>query len=335
MSGTLPSPEAAAPAFTVFTATYNRAHTLHRVYDSLAAQTFRDFEWLVVDDGSSDGTAELVQRWAAEASFPIRYAYKPNGGKHTAWNLGLKLARGRFFLSLDSDDACVPEALAVFNEAWHSIPPDQRSRFTGVCCLASDPQGHIAGDRFPQDVLDSDSNEIRYRYKVAGEKWGFHRIEVAREFPFPEMDGVSYVPESVVWGRIAARYRERFINRVLRIYFQEASEASRLTVAPMWKNSAALALGARCALNERLPWFFHDAKFFIKAAANLSRVSWHAGESIGQQRRQLRGLCATALWAAMLPVGYVLYLRDCRRRHGLAAQLSEPKSAADRSSARG
>lgn len=315
-------PSGGGPVFTVFTATYNRAHTLHRVYESLARQTFRDFEWLVVDDGSTDGTAELVQRWTAEAAFPIRYAYKPNGGKHTAWNLGVRLASGRLFLSLDSDDACVPEALAVFHQAWESIPPDQRDHFTGVCCLASDPQGRVAGDLFPQDVLDSDSNEIRYRYRVAGEKWGFHRIEVAREFPFPEMAGVSYVPESIVWGRIAARYRERFINRVLRIYFQDASEASRLTVAPMWRNSAALAFGARCALNERLRWFFHDPKYFAKAAANLSRVSWHAGQGVVQQGAQLRGFGARLLWALMLPVGRLLYLRDCARRAAVERRVA-------------
>lgn len=311
-------PRLVAPTFTVFTATYNRAHTLHRVHDSLRRQTFRDFEWLVVDDGSSDGTAELVQQWQAEADFPIRYEYKPNGGKHTAWNRGVQLARGRFFLSLDSDDACVPEALQVFLEAWNGIPAGEREHFTGVCCLAADQNGHVAGDRFPQDVFDSDSNAIRYKHRVSGEKWGFHRIEVAREFPFPEMDGVSYVPESIVWGRIAKRYKERFINRVLRIYHQEASEASRLTVAPMWKNSAALAYGLRAALNERLQWFFHEPRYFLKTAANLSRVSWHAGQGVGEQYRQLSSAFARLLWAAMMPAGRVLYLRDCRRRDRLA-----------------
>ena len=101
--------------FTVFTPTYNRAHTLSRVYKSLADQTFKNFEWLIVDDGSTDGTKVLIEKWTEEASFPIRYFYQENQGKHIAHNLGVKKARGELFLSLDSDDTCVPEALERFN----------------------------------------------------------------------------------------------------------------------------------------------------------------------------------------------------------------------------
>ncbi len=75
--------------FTVFTATYNRAHTLHRVYNALQQQTFRDFEWLVVDDGSTDNTEALVRRWQMESAFPIHYIMQPNGGKHSAHNRSL------------------------------------------------------------------------------------------------------------------------------------------------------------------------------------------------------------------------------------------------------
>jgi GT2 family glycosyltransferase len=95
------------PLFTVFTPTYNRAHTIGRVYESLRAQTFRDLEWLVVDDGSKDNTREVVEGFAREAGFPIRYVYKENGGKHTARNLAVKHASGELFLVLDSDDSCV------------------------------------------------------------------------------------------------------------------------------------------------------------------------------------------------------------------------------------
>ncbi|WP_395309806.1 glycosyltransferase family A protein [Mycobacterium sp. AMU20-3851] len=303
--------------FTVFTATFNRAKTLPRVYDSLARQTFRDFEWLIVDDGSTDGTRELVQTWLGEATFPIRYFYKSNGGKHTAWNMGVDRAQGQFFLSLDSDDACTADALRVFNDTWQSIHPDRRAAFTGACCLVMDSNGQILGDRFPEDVFDSNSNALRFKHHIAGEKWGFHRIDVVREFQFPEREGMRYVPESIVWGRIAARYQERFINKALRIYHTDAE--IRLST-PSWRDPECFALGAQCALEEQAGrWFVNNPIFFLKAAANFSRNSWLSGVGLVTQGRRLNGLAARGLWCAMLPVGWVLYRRDLPRRAAFMA----------------
>ena len=303
-----------APAFTVFTPSYNRADKLHRVHDSLAQQTFRDFEWLVIDDGSTDDTRAVVEAWEAVADFPIRYVHKPNGGLHTAWNLGIELARGRFFLFHGSDDACTPDALQVFHDTWESIHPSRRSEFTGVCCLCSDLEGHVVGDRFPEDVFDSDSNALRFKHHIQGEKWGFHRIEVVREFPFPELRGVRYVPESIIWGRIADRYKERFINRVLRIYYEDPADAGRLSLTPVWVNAPGNALAAQHALEEQLRWLRYDPKYFLRAAANFSRNSWHAGDGVAAQWKSLSGVEARMLWLAMLPVGRALYRRDTRAR---------------------
>src|SRR5207237_1817583 len=105
-------------AFTVFTATFNRAHTLPRVYDSLRVQTLTDFEWLVVDDGSTDGTRELVAGWAAQPAFPIRYFHQENSGKHVAENVAVREAHGRFTATLDSDDWYAPDALESSLAAW-------------------------------------------------------------------------------------------------------------------------------------------------------------------------------------------------------------------------
>ena len=159
--------------FTVFTATYNRAHVLHRVYESLRAQTFRDFEWLVVDDGSTDETRALIEGWRDEANFPIRYYHQEeNQGKHVAYNRAVTLARGRLFLTLDSDDACVAHALERFNQYWNAIPEHERPKFSAITCLCADHKGHVLGKPFPDQVVDSDSLDCRYRLKVRGEKWG-------------------------------------------------------------------------------------------------------------------------------------------------------------------
>lgn len=299
--------------FTVFTATYNRAPTLPRVHASLAQQTFRDFEWLIVDDGSTDSTRELVEAWKAEAELRIRYVYKPNGGNHTAWNLGVDLAQGQFFLGLDSDDACTPDALQVFHDAWESIDPRRRETFTGVCCLVMDSNGDVVGDRFPADVFDSDSGALRFKYHIRGEKWGFHRIDVVREFRLPQYEGLSYVPESIIWWRIARRYQERFINKALRIYYDDAEV--RLS-CPSWQAPRSFVLGNQNAIEEQARhWFFHDPLFFLRAAASFSRNSWLAEAGVVAQGRQLNGLIAHTLWLTMLPVGWLLYRRDLVRRN--------------------
>ena len=139
--------------FTVFTATYNRAHLLSRVYNSLRQQTFRDFEWLVVDDGSTDDTRTVVETLQREADFPIRYIYQENGHKKTAFNRGVKEAKGDLFLPLDHDDEATPHALEIFHRHWITIPDDLRSKFTGVCGLCINEKGQIIGDSFPSDVF--------------------------------------------------------------------------------------------------------------------------------------------------------------------------------------
>ena len=131
--------------FTVYTGTRNRAHTLERPYRSLQAQTFRDFEWLVVDNESTDGTTELIEQWQAEADFPIRYIRHANRGHHGSSNVAVQNARGEFFLTLDSDDGAVPEALERFKAIWDDIPADRRDRYSAVTALATDENG--AADR--------------------------------------------------------------------------------------------------------------------------------------------------------------------------------------------
>lgn len=306
------------PFFTVFTPTYNRAATLHRVYDSLVPQTFRDFEWLIVDDGSKDDTRAIVEKWIAEAKFPIRYVYQENGGKHVAWNHGVELAAGFAFLSIDSDDAFIPESLQVFYDTWHSIPESARDGFTGVCALVENERGELSGTRYPSDVFDSDSIETRLRYKLEGEKWGFHRTDVLRAHPFPVVPGAKFVPESVVWFRIALKYKQRFINRVLRIWYQPETDGSRLTLSPVWKNAAGRAMVHRMIIDELGRWLPENPKFFLVAAASYSRTSLHAGHGFLQQWSELNSARGKLLWSVGLPIGSLYYLWDLPKKRKLA-----------------
>jgi glycosyltransferase involved in cell wall biosynthesis len=302
------------PTFTVFTPAYQRASELHRVYDSLTAQTFRDFEWLVVDDGSTDGTGEIVRRWAAEADFPIRYVRQENQGKHVAWNRGVEEAEGELFLALDSDDACVPEALERFHHHWTSIPERERAHFSAVTALCIDQNGDLVGTRFPHDVTDSDPLEIRYRHKVTGEKWGFHRTDVLREFPFPVVAGKPYVSETVVWDKIAHRYRTRYVNEPLRIYYIDFDEGNIMTtMRDASASSSGFIVVFREQLNEHLAYARHAPLEFVRAGALYTRHAIHQGLGPVRQMRALRP-AAWPFWLAGAPVGVALYVRDRIRR---------------------
>lgn len=301
--------------FTVFTPTYNRARTLNRVYGSLQKQTFHDLEWLIIDDGSSDNTAELVKAWQKEAGFPIRYLWQENQGINAAVNEGVNLAQGKFFLLIGSDDSFVPEALEKFIFYWEAIPEEKRDQFVGVSALCQDQYGNLVGDRFPSEVLDSDSMEIRYKFKVKGEKWGFLRTDVFRQFPFPVIPETKFVPEGIIWSAVARRFKTRFINVPLRIYWEdESNQSDQLTkISLPGKYAKGHALWHLSRLNHEINWFFNDPKEFFRSAVHYGRFSFHTGEGIFRQFAALKNNPARCLWFLMLPVAIGVFLRDPRK----------------------
>jgi glycosyltransferase involved in cell wall biosynthesis len=297
--------------FSVFTPTYNRAHTLDRVYRSLKAQTYRDFEWLIVDDGSTDGTRELVEGWAREADFPVRYEWQENRGKHFATNRGIELARGELFITADSDDEFPPEALETFRRVWESILAGERPGFAGAAGLCVDQHGRLVGDRFPESPLDSTHLERKYRYKVKGEKWGFVRTEVMREFPFVETAEMS----GFRWSDIGRKYKTRFFNEVVRIYYVgeggSLSSRDRKIRKPLMG-----ALRNAGVLNDDLDWFHCDPVAFIKNAVHYGRFSLLAGWSLRDQRAKLKPGLARLLWVLALPAAWLVSRRDLFRGRG-------------------
>ncbi|MDD5462883.1 MAG: glycosyltransferase family A protein [Methylococcales bacterium] len=297
--------------FTVFTPAYNRAHTLPRVYESLKQQTFRDFEWLIVDDGSTDNTKELVEVWQKENRFPIRYFWQKNAHKKVAFNRGVKEARGELFFCWDSDDAALPEALEIFNQHWRNIPEEERDGFAAVWSLCLDERGNLVGDKFPEDVFDSNTLEIFYRYKVMGEKWGCQRTDVLRQFPFPE-DVQGLVTENIVWSAIARNYKTRFINKALRIYYMEQTDSLMRTVAE--KNADGHALWTRDVLCNDLQWFFYYPTWFLKMAANYTRYVLHLQKNNVINRWVLHGFFPRLLVVVMYPVGLLVYQLDKRKK---------------------
>jgi glycosyltransferase involved in cell wall biosynthesis len=291
--------------FTILTPTYNRAHTLPRTYASLKAQSLLPHEWVVVDDGSTDGTAELVCGWTAEAPFPIQYVFQENAGKPAAHNVGVAAASGDLLAVLDADDWILPHALERLNALWKEIPETVRDAFTGITVNCQYQDGTIIGEPFPASPTDSTPYELWSRGWLKGEKWGFHRVDVLRKYSFPTFDREKYVPEGLVWNRIGQDYRMRFVNETL-----EVKEFQTDGITRNWlRTMAASPLGARLfyfELARHAP--SRRARFFGLASA--TRFGSHA-RGLRPDREILReaGLMAPAV----LLGGWTLWLLDQAR----------------------
>jgi len=206
---------------TVFTPTYNRAHLLMNLYKSLLKQTQFNFEWVIVDDGSTDNTKQVVDDiLKLNSPFDIRYYYQNNHGKHAAVNLGVDKANGDKFFIVDSDDWLPENAIEKISFYFDSIL--DKENFAGVGGLRLYPDNKSVGDTFNGNYLDCTTLE-RAKNKILGDKAEVFYTDILKRFPFPVFDGENFISEELVWARIAkAGYKIRWFNEG--IYFCEYLE---------------------------------------------------------------------------------------------------------------
>lgn len=197
---------------TVFTPTYNRAHTLGLVYECLCRQNSKDFEWLVIDDGSTDNTEELVADLNYKADFPVRYFKKENGGKHTAYNLALDRAGGQLFFVLDSDDTIPDDFMKTVSELNADMAGDDS--IGGAVALISDKSGNLRGASFPNGLRTTLMTLVRKEY--VGEYVFIFKTRVAKRFRFPVIKSEKYMPLRIVYDMFED-YQFLTVNKVLTI----------------------------------------------------------------------------------------------------------------------
>ena len=302
---------------TVFTPTYNRVHLLPRLYDSLCRQTYKDFEWVVVDDGSTDGTRTLFEESSAifhdeteeqensvlkhfkegNGISSIRYFHQKNGGKHRAINRGVKEAKGELFFILDSDDSLPPDALERVNYYYQQIKDDMS--FGGVCGYMAHHDGTIIGHGCELPMIDTNTIDLRNKYHVQGDMMEVFRTSVMRMVPFPEIPGERFCPEVLVWNRIAANYKLRVFHEV--IYYRDYLDggltdkivrirmqspiASMMTYSEMTcYKDVPLAQKVKAAINY---WRF---RFCNKGNRDIPRMAWY--------------------WNVLMPLGWLMHKRD-------------------------
>ena len=201
---------------TVLTPTFNRGGggRLQSLWNSLQKQTVKDFEWLVVDDGSTDGTKDLITQLQEKSDFPIRYIYKSNGGKHTALNIGIQTICSELIFIVDSDDCVTDDAV----ESILKIHKKYRSQnnICGYAFLRAFPDGKVNGKKFDVDEKIGSYIDVR----VNGDDTGADKAEVfkthcLKEFPFPEYPNEKFLGEDLVWVRMARKYEMVHINKAI------------------------------------------------------------------------------------------------------------------------
>lgn len=299
------TPGSARPTFTVFTPTYNRADVLHRPHASLVAQSFPDFEWLVIDNASHDDTATRVEALRTSSPFPVTFLQNAeNIGFARSWNRAVHAARGELFVYLRSADELVPDALERLAAHWSAIPAPERSRFTGVTGLVIDEHGVLLSRPFPRPVMDSDAREVFYRYRLRDETFGFNRTDVLRAHLMPEIEGYTgYVPQSMLWRQIARTYRMRYVNEVLRVFWQDRADSMGRTTDPQ-SVAPGHVVRTRDTLNHDLAWMRHDPVDVYLDAVAYVIASRRLGHSLARQVTALERPAARLLWLAALPAAY-------------------------------
>lgn len=201
---------------TILTPTYNRAGELADLFRSLERQTVSDFEWLIVDDGSTDGTEQAVRGWEKTTELPIRYMYKENGGKHTALNLGIREIDSPLTFIVDSDDELPTDAVETilrYEERYRGRP-----ELCGFSFLRANRSGEVNGMQYsPDELVDTYTNVRINGHDIYADKAEVFYTRCLKEFPFPEYPGERFLGEDTVWIRMARKYKMVHINQVVYI----------------------------------------------------------------------------------------------------------------------
>lgn len=276
---------------TILTPTYNRAHTLPRLFQSLYEQTSHGFEWLVIDDGSSDDTEQVVSKFKSESPFPVRYIKKQNGGKHSALNLGFREANRKWIFILDSDDWLRSDCM---DKLTSELTRDDFC-FDSLSFLRSYENGDIIGDYYPDGLLNfSDRADL----KIKGDKAEVFNKECLDGFSFPVYENENFMAESPLYIWYAQRYTTKFINYDGYVCEYQGDGLSANSITNRYKS-----LNSTLYVTEMKYKSHHD--FFMKGRAS---INWW--------RFKMPSLYLRKEWRPPLiyfPAGFILFFVDLAR----------------------
>lgn len=296
------------PTVTILTPSYNRAHTLPRVFESLQKQTFQDFEWLVIDDGSTDNTKEVVDGFQKISDFKIRYYHQKNHHKFLTFFRGIDLAEGQYFSPLDSDDALLEDALEVLINTWKNIPDSQNIVFVSTLC--EDQFGNLVGDQFTQDPLICTIFDMRFKYNIKGDKWGMGKTEIYKKMKLnlDDLSGRGFIPEGVFQYQFDKLGLHYCINKVTRIYFRDMND--ELSLANQFydrKNAFGLAENYKAFLNTYHTKFFSYPKTLIRNLGGYLKFSALDKRSYVKSIKEIDSTVLKLLTIVFYPIFKIIY----------------------------
>ena len=273
--------------FSIFTATYNRCNLLYGRYKELLNQDFKDFEWVIVSDGSVDDTAKVIESFIKENKIPIQFINKENGGKHTAWKVATDVFQGRYIICADDDYEILPSMLSVFNKYWSDLEKDsQYEEFWEIRARCSRENSSLIGGVLPIPFFDSDYNEINYVYKNHCEMVGCRKVEVLRnEAAVPDnfifQDKVSNYQEGLRWSQAARKYKTRFVPDIVRIYLTTENSLTNPSKNRSARHVYNTLVSSYFALKEQRDLMYkYDKKKYFFNIAILIYNSFYVKEKI-------------------------------------------------------
>lgn len=284
---------------TVFTPTFNRAHTLGRVYDSLCRQTCKEFEWLVVDDGSTDNTRELVEQWQGEDKLPIRYIHKENGGLHTGYNTAYANIDTELNVCIDSDDFMPDDAVEIIVREWHTRGAEH---YAGLLGLDYDLRsGKPIGGMFPSGMKDCYFLDLYTKKLHIGDSKPVMRTDLMRKVaPQTGFEGEKNFNPVYMMLQVCDDYPLLVVNANLcYVEYQTGDSMSGGIIEQYFNSPRSFSKMRRLEMTLKRS----DLK-------NRIRVTVHyiATSIIARNRKLVSESPRKALTVALLPVGIMLYI---------------------------
>jgi len=299
------------PFFTIFIPTFNRGDILQRTLNSIRGQKEHDLEVIIVDDGSTDNTKEVVEDWRQAVDFNVIYLYQPNQGKAAAHNTMLKHAQGELTILLDSDDLLAENALATIRHHWKQAK--QEPDCAGIEGLSIDLEtGGVLGTVYPRDGMLCNYLKMRQQYGVKGDKLNAIKTSVLKAFPFPRFAGEKHVPPSTVWSRIAHQYQFLHINEALQKKEYRADGITKGWDDKKTHNPCGYRQFYLEILNDHKDYYALSKRF--SCARRYVYLSLLCGIKVGQQVSEMHN---KLLYAMAFPLGFLKYLKTKNARSAM------------------